>query len=171
MLSSLRSTSGNRSRSTLETAFFALLAIAIPLAAASCAQEGATPVCDNNVTKDGILVDPKGTGCEHFGLCSGDPTAMKCCVDADGKLLGGTALRDCLYGFGAQCCTSVKESPDRPDQYVYEGCDTTAMTCCSDLGNDVDACLAGFRVGISAGGSGGTGGSAGGGGAGGTTGP
>jgi len=174
MLSSLRSTPGNRSRSARNAVAAALFALLGGGALAACAQEGATPACDNNVSQNGVAPDQNGTGCEHFGLCKSggsiDPTAMKCCVDSDGNLLGGGSLAACLYGFGAQCCKSVKSSPDRTDQYVFEDCDATAVSCCGGLGADEASCLAGFRVGE--GGSGGTGGSTGGsGGTGGTTGP
>lgn len=168
MRSSLRSTSDHRSPS-LAIAFAAAV-----LALAGCAQEGTTPNCTNNVGKDGIVVDRNGTGCENFGFCRTgngiDPTAMGCCVDSEGNLLTGSALSTCLYGFGAACCDSIKQSASDPNIYVLEGCDDTAAKCCSNAGTDEAACLAGFRVGVTVG-TGGAGGTTATGGSGGSTGP
>lgn len=81
----------------------ALVAGALSLAA--CSVEGYTPECENNVTKDGILINKTDTPCSNFGQCigkDGKPApATVCCVDDDGEPLGGSALTQCLYGFGA----------------------------------------------------------------------
>ncbi len=109
MRSSLRSTSGNRSR-TVRAELLAC-GVALGLAAfsagfAGCAQEGTTPTCENNVTADGILIhkvkDP-ATPCESFGKCyvgGAQHPAKDCCVNAKGEPLTGSALTQCLYGFG-----------------------------------------------------------------------
>ncbi len=109
MLSSLRSTSANRSRRVRAAllACGAALGVATALAAfPGCAQEGTTPSCENNVTKDGILIhkvkDP-ATPCESFGKCyvgGAQRPAKDCCVNAKGEPLTGSSLTQCLYGFG-----------------------------------------------------------------------
>lgn len=68
-----------------------------------CSQEGTTPTCDDNVTKDGILINATDKPCQAFGQCiiNGERRpADDCCVDDDGELLGGYALELCRYGFG-----------------------------------------------------------------------
>jgi hypothetical protein len=78
--------------------------VAWAAAQAGCAQEGYTPACDDNVTKDGILIHKGTNPCNKFPLCSvgGEVhPATDCCKDETGKPLEGYALQQCLYGFGA----------------------------------------------------------------------
>lgn len=71
-------TSGNRSLAAL--ALGALLA-----ALAGCSQEGTTPTCEDNVTKDGVLVNKVDNPCTPFAQCLvGDNVApaLQCCCPA-----------------------------------------------------------------------------------------
>jgi len=62
--------------------------------------EGVTPDCTFNLVNGGI--NATSNGCEKFAVCDKDPqNPAACCVDDKGQPLTGSALDDCLYGYGA----------------------------------------------------------------------
>ena len=85
---------------------------------AGCAQEGTTPTCDNNVTKDGIL-NKKANPCESFGKCYG---TYKSSTEVDGtkydtvEVCGSAQISDgtcgSTYGDAMVCCCAALSHVD-----------------------------------------------------------
>ncbi|MFO0590616.1 MAG: hypothetical protein U0441_23945 [Polyangiaceae bacterium] len=178
MLSSLRSTSGNRTAKAPRPLFACalLLGLAAVTAPFGCAQEGATPTCEDNVSSDGILINKTQTPCDNFGRCFGTFSSKRTLDDGteiptvevcgDAQVSDGTCKNNSTDAM--ICCCAALSKVDTANktfiQYAYENGACINKSTGKEATNSFTACLYGYGqidLDTGTGGSGGTGGTGG----------
>ena len=176
MLSSLRSTSGNRTAKPSRILIFGAVALGLAAVTApfGCAQEGATPTCEDNVSSDGILINKTQTPCDNFGRCFGTFSSTRTLSDGteipsvevcgSAQVSSGTCKNTSVDAM--ICCCAALGKVDTATktfiEYAYENGACINKSTGKEATNSFTACLYGYgQVDLDTGGSGGTGGTGG----------
>lgn len=171
MLSSLRST-----RSPHAPGLLFALVLASAITAAGCAQEGATPTCDPNVSSDGMLINKTPSPCDNFGRCFGtfknnrvlDDGTEIATVDVCGSAQVSAGTCSSKSTDAMICCCAALSRVDTANkkfiQYAYENGACINKDTGQEATNSFTACLYGYGqidLDTGTGGGGGTGGAGG----------